>query len=213
MRLRWIWFVLVLSLLSRWPVVGQWQAHFADSVALSPAVWQGTLDKFRCHTSRGLQLYDDKARGITNYAYIKTNVPLSKQMTWHGKVRLDYTPSTVSNVKLPLYCYEALDDGTSNYVVLKMEDNQCLRLAECRLILQKNGRVNTSLTSEILTYDYFNEMRQEGGVIDFVLQYNPTAERRWSLWVRHRDSDPYKFVGSAGSTTPLSSKTIKIRND
>ena len=207
MRLRWIWFVLFLSLLSRWPVVGQWQAHFADSVALSPAVWQGTLDKFRCHTSRGLQLYDDKARGVTNYAYIKTNVPLSKQMTWHGKVRLDYTPSTVSNVKLPLYCYEALDDGTSNYVVLKMEDNQCLRLAECRLILQKNGRVNTSLTSEILTYDYFNEMRQEGGVIDFVLQYNPTAERRWSLWVRHRDSDLYKFVGSAGSTTPLSSTT------
>ena len=207
MRLRWIWFALLLGLLSRWPVVGQWQAHFADSVALSPDVWQGTLDKFRCHTSRGLQLYDNKARGITNYAYIKTNVPLSKQMTWHGKVRLDYTPSTVSNVKLPLYCYEALDDGTSNYVVLKMEDNQYLRLAECRLILQKNGRVKTSLTSEILTYDYFNEMRQEGGIIDFVLQYNPTAERRWSLWVRHRDSDLYKFVGSAGSTTPLSSTT------
>ena len=206
MRLRWIWFALVLSLLSSWPVVGQWQAHFADSVALSPAVWQGTLDKFRCDPIRGLQLNDSKATGTTNYAYIKAYVPVSKQMTWHGKVRLDYTPTKNNNVKLPLYCYEPLGDGTFNYVVLKMENNQCLRLAECRLALQKSGQVKTLSSHELLSYNYFNEMRQEGGVVDFVLQYDPTAETCWSLWVRHRDGDLYKPVGSAGSTKPLSSE-------
>ena len=28
MRLRWIWFALILGLLSILPVMGQWQAHF-----------------------------------------------------------------------------------------------------------------------------------------------------------------------------------------
>ena len=47
MCLRWTWFALILGLLCCWPAVGQWQAHFADSVSISPSVWQGTLDKFR----------------------------------------------------------------------------------------------------------------------------------------------------------------------
>ena len=113
MRLRWIWFALILGLLSILPVMGQWQAHFADSVSLSPSVWQGTLDKFRCDPIRGLQLNDSKASGTTNYAYIKADVSLSKQMTWHGKVQLDYTPTKDNKVKLLLYCYEALTDGPS----------------------------------------------------------------------------------------------------
>ena len=70
MHLRWTWFALILGLLSTLPVVGQWQAHFADSVSLAPSVWQGTLDKFRCNPTRGLQLNDSKASGTTNYAYI-----------------------------------------------------------------------------------------------------------------------------------------------
>jgi len=56
MCLRWTWFALILGLLCCWPAVGQWQAHFADSVSLSSYVWQGTLDKFRCDPIRGLQL-------------------------------------------------------------------------------------------------------------------------------------------------------------
>ena len=200
MRLRWIWFALVLGLLSTLPAVGQWQAHFTDSVTLSPSVWQGTLDKFRCDPTRGLQLNDSKASGSINYAYIKARVPLSKQMTWHGKVQLDYTPTKSNNVKFLLYSYEALADGTFNYVVLYMRDNQCLHLSECNLSLKSNGRVQLLSTNEILAYDYFNEMRQEGGVVDFIIQYNPTATKHWSMWVRHRESDRYKYVGSAGDT-------------
>lgn len=68
MRLRCTWFALILGLLSTLPVVGQWQAHLADSVSLSPSVWQGTLDKFRCDPLRGLQLNDSKPSSTTNYA-------------------------------------------------------------------------------------------------------------------------------------------------
>ena len=206
MRLRWIWFALILGVLSSWPVLGQWQAHFADSVSLSSYVWQGTLDKFRCDPIRGLQLNDSKASGTTNYAYIKADVSLSKQMTWHGKVQLDYTPTKDNKVKLLLYCYEALTDGTFNYVVLNMKDNQYLRLSECNLSLESTGRVKIISTNEILAYNYFDEMRQGGGVVDFVIQYDPTAEARWSMWVRHRASDLYKYVGSAGDTPSTPSK-------
>ena len=206
MRLRWIWFALILGLLSILPVMGQWQAHFADSVSLSPSVWQGTLDKFRCDPIRGLQLNDSKASGTTNYAYIKADVSLSKQMTWHGKVQLDYTPTKDNKVKLLLYCYEALTDGTFNYVVLNMKDNQYLRLSECNLSLESTGRVKIISTNEILAYNYFDEMRQGGGVVDFVIQYDPTAEARWSMWVRHRASDLYKYVGSSGDTPSTPSK-------
>lgn len=206
MRLRWIWFALILGVLSSWPVLGQWQAHFADSVSLSPYVWQGTLDKFRCDPIRGLQLNDSKASGTTNYAYIKADVFLSKQMTWHGKVQLDYTPTKDNKVKLLLYCYEALTDGTFNYVVLNMKDNQYLRLSECNLSLESTGRVKIISTNEILAYNYFDEMRQGGGVVDFVIQYDPTDEARWSMWVRHRASDLYKYVGSAGDTPSTPSK-------
>lgn len=212
MHLRWTWLALILGLLSTLPVVGQWQAHFADSVSLAPSVWQGTLDKFRCNPTRGLQLYDSKASGTTNYAYIKAGVPLSNQMTWHGKVQLDYTPTQSNNVKLLLYCYGAPGDGTFNYVVLSMKDNQCLRLSECNLSLESNGRVKIRSTNEILAYNYFDEMRQSGGVVDFVIQYDPTAERRWSMWVRHRDGDLYKQVGSAGNTpsTPSNYKRFSL---
>lgn len=206
MHLRWIWFALILGLLSSCPIVGQWQAHFADSVSLSPAVWQGALDKFRCDPIRGLQLNDSKPSSTTNYAYIKTRVPLSKQMTWQGKVQLDYTPTKGNNVKLLLYCYEALADGTFNYVVISMKDNQCLRLSECNLSLESNGRVKIRSTNELLAYNYFDAMRQEGGVVDFIIQYDPMADRRWSMWVRHRASDLYKYVGSAGDTPSTPSK-------
>lgn len=210
MRLHWIWFALILGVLSSWPVMGQWQAHFADSVSLSSSVWQGTLDKFRCDPIRGLQLNDSKASGTTNYAYIKADVSLSKQMTWHGKVQLDYTPTKDNKVKLLLYCYEALTDGTFNYVVLNMKDNQYLRLSECNLSLESTGRVKIISTNEILAYNYFDEMRQGGGVVDFVIQYDPTAEARWSMWVRHRASDLYKYVGSAGDTPSTPSKYKRL---
>ena len=212
MRLRWIWFALILGVLSSWPVLGQWQAHFADSVSLSSYVWQGTLDKFRCDPIRGLQLNDSKASGTTNYAYIKADVSLSKQMTWHGKVQLDYTPTKDNKVKLLLYCYEALTDGTFNYVVLNMKDNQYLRLSECNLSLESTGRVKIISTNEILAYNYFDEMRQGGGVVDFVIQYDPTAEARWSMWVRHRASDLYKYVGNEGDTpaAPSNYKSISL---
>lgn len=206
MRLRCTWFALILGLLSTLPVVGQWQAHFADSVSLAPSVWQGTLDKFRCDPIRGLQLNDSKPSSTTNYAYIKARVPLSKQMTWHSKVQLDYTPTKGNNVKLLLYCYEATGDGTFNYVVLSMKDNQYLRLSECNLSLKSNGRVKIISTNELLAYNYFDAMRQNGGVVDFVIQYDPTAEARWSMWVRHQASDLYKYVGSAGDTPSAPSK-------
>ena len=200
MRLRWIWFALILGLLSTLPVVGQWQAHFADSVTLSPSVWQGTLDKFRCDPIRGLQLNDRKPSSTTNYAYIKARVPLSKQMTWQGKVHLDYTPTKGNNVKLLLYCYEALADGTFNYVVLKMDNKQALFLAESNVALEGNGRIKQISFQKLIEYPYFDEIRKDGGVIDFVIQYDPTAEARWSMWVRHRATDLYKYVGSEGST-------------
>ena len=212
MHLRCTWFALILGLLCTLPVVGQWQAHFADSVSLAPSVWQGTLDKFRCDPIRGLQLNDSKPSSTTNYAYIKARVPLSKQMTWHSKVQLDYTPTKGNNVKLLLYCYEATGDGTFNYVVLSMKDNQYLRLSECNLSLESNGRVKIISTNELLAYNYFDAMRQNGGVVDFVIQYDPTAEARWSMWVRHQASDLYKYVGSAGDTpsAPSNYKSISL---
>lgn len=212
MCLRWTWFALILGLLCCWPAVGQWQAHFADSVSISPSVWQGTLDKFRCDPIRGLQLNDSKPGSTTSYAYIKARVPLSKQMTWHGKVQLDYTPTRGNNVKLLLYCYEASGDGTFNYVVLSMKDNQYLRLSECNLSLESNGRVKIISTNELLAYNYFDEMRQSGGVVDFVIQYDPTTEARWSMWVRHQESDLYKYVGNEGDTpaAPSNYKSISL---
>lgn len=201
--------VSFISLLCSIPLVGQWQAHFTDSLSLSPSVWQGTLDKFRCDPIRGLQLYDKAPKGTGNYSYIKTGIPLSKQMTWHGKIRVDYTPTRSNNVKLLLYCYEALPDGSFNYVLLQMSDKQHLTLSECNLRLEPSGKVKPLSSEPILQYDYFDEMRQGGGTVYFVIQYDPTAEGRWTMWIKHEADQLYQLAGSAGDTPPAPSKYQK----
>ena len=202
--LRRILHINLLALTFQFALMSQWSAHFTDSLTLSPVAWRGTLDKFRCDPIRGLLLYDTNPKSIANYACVKGGVLLSEQLTWHGKIRVDYTPTRDNSARLLLYCYRAEDDGSFDYVALTLDNQSYLRLSEVNVRESSMGKLSIRNINKILEYDYFDEMRTEGGSVDFVIQYDPTAEHHWNMWVRHDDRDPYKFVGNAGDTPPAS---------
>lgn len=196
---------LLLFLLNNNGGLAQWQGNFTDSITLSEPPWRGTTQRFAFDRTRGLCLHDTTPARVGNYATLSITTPVYPQMSWQGQISIDFPPTSANCVQLLLYCHEEKADGTYRYIALDLSNDKELSLIDTRIAVDK-WKISTLWREKILSVPYFSEMHANGGTVDFIVSYDATAEARWSLWVRHQSSQPYTYIGSAGSTQAISTK-------
>lgn len=194
---------------------------FKDSTKLSPAVWEGTLDRFAC-TPQGLRLQDSNPGKTSNQAHLGCKITNAPTLSWSGSLEFDMLPTSRNRVDILLYPLNSTQDSKgmfhTRYMALsvgkeKRAELHCVRVSQESATSPIVFEARETIIANKVASDFTKATTNK---LDYIVSFDATSSL-WTLFAHnHSHYLPSQFIAIGSEVYEddyqyLDSKWIKTR--